>query len=42
MEKNHSFAYNDLIKMIKATGRKKMDGYYSKRMEEINRDVVAK
>ena len=35
MGKNHSFAYNDLIKMIKATGREKMDGYYSKTMEEI-------
>ena len=35
MEKEHSFAYTDLIRMVKATGREKLDGYYSKTMEEI-------
>nr|WP_314080029.1 hypothetical protein [uncultured Leptotrichia sp.] len=35
MEREHSFAYIDLIKTVKATGREKLDGYYSKTMEEI-------
>ena len=35
MEKEHSYAYNDLVKMVKAVGYEKKDGYDSKTMEEI-------
>lgn len=35
MEKEYSYAYNDLVKMVKAVGYEKKDGYDSKTMEEI-------
>ena len=35
MEKEHSYAYNDLVKTINATGSERKDGYDSKTMEEI-------
>ena len=35
MEKEHSYAYNDLVKMVKAVGYEKKDEYSNKTMEEI-------
>lgn len=35
MEKEHSYAYNDLVKMVKAVGYEKKDEYSNKTMEEM-------